>query len=134
MDNLLMNIIDKIKNQKQIIPFAGVGFVGTVLDMLVLKLSLVAGIEVHVATAIGFLVGLTNNYILNRRYVFQQSHSTVRYGKYFVVSAVGLLLTEIIIDVLYDQTRWLTAMEAKLVAVFIVFFWNYVMSKKWAFK
>lgn len=114
--------------------FAVVGAISTVWDVLVYTLLLKAGVNIYLATALGFLVGLTNGYLMNSRFVFAQERSAARYGKYAVVSGIGLLLTELIIHLLHVDWAHLSALKAKLVAVVLVFFWNYGMSKLWAFK
>lgn len=119
---------------KQIGGFALVGFVSTSIDLLVLKVLLVIGVNVYLSTAIGFFSGLVNGYLMNSHFVFRQVKSPGRYFKYVVVSLAGLLWTELIVDWLHVRSGRFSAMGAKLVAVVLVFFWNYLLSRKWAFK
>jgi len=114
-----------------LIRFAGVGAVSTILDILFLNLGRKFGLSVGFATALGFIVGSTNGYLMNTFWVFTKDADAVRYTKYLALSAGGLLWTELIVHAL-DQS--LTLNGAKLVAVAVVFFWNYTLSKMWAFK
>ena len=116
-----------------LIRFGMVGAVSTFFDLVVLKLLLMAGVNVYLATAIGFLVGLTNGYFMNTKLVFKQNRDIGRYAKYFLISLGGLLITEQIIHYLHVR-EGLEVLPSKLVAVVIVFFWNYILSKLWAFK
>ncbi|MBU6389708.1 GtrA family protein, partial [Patescibacteria group bacterium] len=79
-----------------IVRFAGVGFLSTVIDIGLLNLLNYLGVNIYVATAVAFITAMTNGYLLNSRFVFSQERSYQRYIKYCIVSAVGLVLTELI--------------------------------------
>ena len=113
--------------------FAVVGAVSTALDLLVLKLLLFLGVQIYLATAVGFLTGLVNGFLMNSSWVFNKDVQGDYFFKYGVVSLFGLLWTELIIHYLHVEAGY-EALSAKLVAVVIVFFWNYLLSKAWAFK
>lgn len=124
----------KVRNHGMV-RFAGVGVISTTGDIFVLRILyplLVSNI--YIATAVGFLTGLTIGFFLNGRYVFKTERTVVRYLKYGLISVGGLLLTELIIHLLYKDLAVTGPMLAKLVAVGIVFFWNYAWSHLWAFK
>ena len=55
----------------------------------------------------------------------------MRYGKYLIVSLGGFIITELLVNYLHNG---IGVNKAKLVAVVVVFFWNYGLSKVWAFK
>jgi len=125
----------KVTFGHQFIGFALVGVVSTVLDFLVLNLCYgPLGLSLPLATALGFLTGLTNGYFMNGHLVFEQGHSAQRYFKYGLISLGGLILTELIVNQLHAHVAGLSVNLAKLAAVFIVFFWNYFWSKTWAFR
>lgn len=111
--------------------FAGVGLLSTIIDFGVLNLLLKVGASIYIAGALGFFAGFSNGYFFNSRYVFKAA-STARYVKYFVVSIGGLGITELLLD-LFHVRLGLGANVAKAIAVVVVFFWNYVLSKFWAF-
>lgn len=116
-----------------LIRFAGVGALNTILDILVLKALTLAGMAVWIATAIGYICGWTNGFFMSSRYVFKTKASGARYAKYGLVSFGGLLLTELIINILHVRVFHIELLLAKLIAVAVVFFWNYTLSKVWAF-
>lgn len=121
--------------QHSMVRFAGVGAVSTTADILVYRgLYPLLISNVYVATALGFVTGLTIGFFLNGRYVFKQDRTTRRYLKYGLISVGGLLITEFIIHLFYKDWELMGPLGAKLLAVAIVFFWNYTWSKFWAFK
>ncbi len=119
-------------SQSSFVRFAVVGALSTVIDFALLNILLRLGAPVLVAGAVGFFGGFTNGYLLNSKYVFQKA-SPDRYVKYFLVSLGGLGITELLLELLHVQAGLGTNL-AKLIAVVIVFFWNYVLSKFWVFQ
>ncbi len=120
--------------ERSIVKFAGVGVVSTLSDLALFKILVVIGVNVYVATALGFLLGLSIGFAMNGRFVFKTEHTTSRYVKYALISLGGLAITELIIHLFHVDLFQLTAFQAKLIAVAVVFFWNYGWSKFWAFK
>lgn len=118
---------------RSIVGFAMVGITSTILDVGTLNILVWLGANIYLATAIGFGIGATNGYILNSLFVFKQDRSGARFGKYVFVSLIGLLLTELIIHAIHVRSD-MSVNLAKLIAVGIVFFWNYGWSKIWTFK
>jgi len=74
-----------------------------------------------------------NGYLLNSRFVFARDRSWVRYAKYFTVAIGGLLLTELIIYIVHGQLG-VGELLSKLIAVGLVFCWNYPMNRYWTFR
>jgi putative flippase GtrA len=116
------------------IRFALVGATSTILDMVVLNIGLYAHVLPTVAVTCGYLAGATNGYYLNSIFVFYKNRSAFRYGKYIFVTAFGLFITNGIVYYLVDSRHAMGTNAAKLIAVVIVFFWNYFWSKFWAFQ
>lgn len=127
-------LVSGFLDRHPIIRFGMVGLIGTILDYLVLKLLISYGVNTYIATAIGFMVGCVNGYLLNSIFVFKKEYSQSRYLKYLVVSIIGLIFTELIVRILHFSTFRVSIDLAKLCAVGVVFFWNYLMSRVWAFK
>jgi len=131
----LLEVFKKVNSKRPIIGFAVVGAISTAIDFIVLNI-LAKGfqVEYHVAVGVAFMAGLINGYFLNSRLVFNTEHSWKRYFKYFITSLGGFLWTELIINQLIEQAHMSSLNEAKLIAAFVVLFWNYTLSKLWAFK
>lgn len=117
-----------------IIRFGLVGATSTLVDIFTLNLLLHLGVNVYLSVALGFLAGSINGYVLNSKVVFHRKETWWRYAKYLIISAVGLAITELIIHLLFVRWTLMGAIEAKLVAACVILFWNYLMSKIWAFK
>jgi putative flippase GtrA len=114
--------------------FAVVGASNTFIDYLVLNVLLFWGVDKLAAVACGFAAGATNGYLLNSRFVFKTRRTGPDFARYFLVSLVGLTLTVLIVNFLTDGQHWMRINAAKAVAVVVVFFWNYTMSRFWAFR
>ena len=119
--------------QLQIVRFGIVGVCSTTLDVLSATLLHRAGMPAALATAIGFLLGFALGFILNSQFVFQTERTLNRTIKYLAISLGGLLISELIIYLLFTHGH-LTFLVSKLIAVVVVFFWNYVLSRIWAFR
>ncbi len=133
---------EKIKKiiKHDFLKYGLVGGTSTVLDFLVLNLSFkFMGNQDHflwLATAFGFAVGTVNGYVLNSRWTFAydtKGQETKKFIQFLVVSAFGLIFTEIIVLSLANALG-LEKNVGKSVAVIIVFFWNYFANKHWTFR
>ncbi len=95
--------------------------------------------RLSIATAGGFIIGLTVNYILSVRFVFISARKSGvgRTFKDFViftlVSAVGLGLTELGMWVGTELLLW-HFMFVKVIVTGIVLIWNYIGRKVFIFK
>ncbi|NMA24540.1 MAG: GtrA family protein [Clostridiales bacterium] len=110
-----------------------------VLVLLNNLLPELSGLRLYLATAGGFIVGLTVNYILSIRFVFINARK-FRVGRSFkdfviftLVSAVGFGMTEL---GMYVGTELLSVnyMVVKIVVTGIVMIWNYLGRKILIFK
>lgn len=117
-----------------VIRFGSVGASSTLIDLIFYNIFLSWGINIYLATAAAFMIAFVNGYYWNSRYVFKSKRNLTESGKYLIVTALGLGYTEGIIHLLHVRWAIVGPILAKLVAVVVVFFWNYLMSKKWAFK
>ncbi len=124
----------------EIIRYGIVGACSTALDYLFLNLShrLMnnANDKLWLATAIGFAVGLVNGYYMNSRWTFKyktKGKEAKTFSQFTIISLVGLGLTELIV-LGFTNSGDLNKNIAKLIAVIIVFFWNYFGNKIWTFK
>jgi len=124
----------------EIIRYGLVGAVSTVIDYAILNIAsyLMAGdpTKLWLATAFGFAGGLTNGYYMNSRWTFKyntKGQEPRKFSQFAVVSLVGLGLTELIV-LTFANSYQLDKNVAKLIAVVVVFFWNYFGNKLWTFK
>lgn len=86
--------------------------------------------------AVAFIAATFVNYILSVRYVFK---SGVRFNKnkelllIYVVSAIGLAGNEMILYLLINLLR-IEIMTSQLIAIGIIFIWNYIIRNSFVFK
>lgn len=90
------------------------------------------GGEVYIATALGFIAGLTFNYIFSIVFVFLKAKGKGKTVGAFLVFAIigviGLLLTEAGMYIGYDILK-INYMIVKVIVTIIVLGWNYTGRK-----
>lgn len=125
----------KLKEFTVFIKYAMVGVTGTALDVGSLYVFVdLLHIPVLVAAALSFILAVVNNFILNKIWTFRNSSRNFRkqFIKFFIVSVVGLVLTEICMAVfVYLLGIWYIA--SKLITSVIVLTWNFLANKNWTF-
>lgn len=124
----------------EIVRYGLVGFVSTVLDYLILNVSFkMMGDQddlLWLATAIGFFAGLVNGYYMNSRWTFKyntEGKEAKKFSQFAIISLVGLGLTELIV-ISFTNKMGMDKNISKLIAVGVVFFWNYFGNKFWTFQ
>lgn len=125
------------KGFKEIFKFALVGAVSTIIDFAILNLVLkFTSVTIAWSVFWGFIGGSTNGYFMNNAWTFGHRNlptSAKNMTKYIIISAIGLGITELIIKELAVKALY-NVNASKLVAVFIVFFWNFFANRFWTFK
>lgn len=131
---------------KEILTYAVVGGISTVIDIGILKVLTIASWPYWLALALGFSGGTVNGYFMNSRWTFKyktEGQEGLKFSQFAIVSLVGLGLTELIGNgyvgtvnqgiSLFDHEIG-PKMVGKLIAVVLVFAWNYLGNKFWTFK
>lgn len=120
-----------VKNAKllvQLTRYFMVAAVGLVFDFATLiTLTEMFGVNYLLAAVIGFLIGLTINYLLSTRYVFKNSKIKSRYiefGLYAVVGLIGLGILSASMWLLTDILH-IHYIFSKCLATVIVYLWNF---------
>ncbi len=120
----------------KIIKFGLVGFTGIIIDFAItFLLKEKIKIQKYVANSIGFIVAATNNYFLNRIWTFN-SHDpliVLQYTKFIIISLTGLGINNLVIWLLNDKILKINFYFAKVVAIIIVFFWNFTLNYLYTF-
>ncbi len=130
----------------EMVKYGLVGAVSTVIDIALLNvIKTLLGWPLWLAVAIGFAGGTVNGYYMNSRWTFHydtEGQEGKKFSQFAIISIIGLGLTELIVHgyVGYIDLgmnilgREISAMNTgKLVAVVLVFFWNYGGNKIWTF-
>ena len=131
------------RSGKQFVKFAIVGGIGTIVNLAVLKLTLVVwgqfnettpfAVEAF-ASGLAFAVAVVNNYLLNRWWTFRSSRTMgTEFLKFLVVSIAGLALNELVFWVFRARLD-LHVLLSQLLAIACVLPFNFVVNKLWSFK
>ena len=119
----------------QFIKFCVVSGTGVVVDFGITflfkeKLKL----NKYIANSLGFMAAASTNYLLNRWWTFRSHDPEVaqQYVQFVGISAIGLILNNIIIYLLNDKAR-LNFYLSKLIAIGLVTLWNFFMNYYFTF-
>lgn len=115
--------------------FIVVGFSGLIVDFGITYLCKEKlKIQKFVSNAIGFCTASTTNYFLNRIWTFQSHNPEVgiEYLKFFSVSLIGLGINTFMLWIFHTKLKW-NFWIAKLGAIAIVTFWNFVVNVLYTF-
>ena len=123
-----------------------VGGIASAVDISVFYIAVnLADINHLIANTLSFSFGLIVNYFLSREWVFNKKKHNARkdFLLFAVIGVLGLLLSNLILFILIDCNVLykllpvldsnLTKLTAKLIAVFVVLFWNFIARKKIVF-
>jgi putative flippase GtrA len=150
--SILSNIFRKLFVQQnesvlsQFLRYLIVGGISAFIDIFIFTLGVnVLGINHIISNSISFVFGLVANYLLSRKWVFNQKvHNPGRdFFLFSVIGLIGLILSNILIYILIDLRvlYYLLASTsdnlikpfAKLIVINIVLFWNFIARKKIVF-
>lgn len=108
--------------------FCVVGATGTVIDFGITALCKeVFKIQKYLSNAIGFALGATSNYILNRIWTFKSANPQVgqEYVLFMVVSLIGLIINTAILYLCNKRFKW-NFYFSKVVATGVTLIWNFL--------
>lgn len=128
-------MIDKLFTL-QFIKFAVVGFSGVFVDFGITWLfKEKVKLNKYVSNAIGFICAATSNYILNRIWTFESENADVasEYGKFMLVSAIGLGINSLTLYLLTDKLKW-NFYVSKIFAIGVATLWNFFANVLFTFK
>ncbi len=123
--------------------FAIVGGVGTVVNLIVLTLSLSIWEQFNattpfvvevLASGLAFLVAVVNNFLFNRWWTFRSTGPAhVEFGKFLTVSLAGLGLNTLAFSLFRGQVG-LPVLLSQLLAIGCVLPFNFLVNKFWSFR
>lgn len=136
MWNLISRLISK-PFIKQLIKFAFVGAIGTIINLTILYIFTEFFLVYYIISEIfAFIAATINNYILNKFWTFKEKlHEKLikKYVKYIAISLIALILNISILFILVEYF-YLWYIFAELVAIFGAFMINFMGNKLWTFK
>ncbi len=119
----------------QFVKFGVVGVSNTLLTLVVYTVLLkVFGVWYLAASAIGFIAGATNGFLLNRRWTFREhvgdALTPVRWA---IVQTAGLAIDELMLYVLVHDAK-LDKLLAQVCATAVVTVTTFFVNRAWTFR
>lgn len=118
-------MIERIKN---IIAYAIVGFSGTLVEWsLYYLLSQILSVYYLIATVLSVGIATFANWLLGRLIAFKKApkqNVKVEIAKIYIISIGGIILNTLLMVLLHDLFS-VPSMLSKMIASFLVFFYNY---------
>lgn len=121
---------------RQFVKFCIVGASGTAVDWIVyFILNRWFLVFYLLAKALSFILAAINNYIWNRIWTFgsHEKHIAIEFGKFFIVSLVGLGLNILIMYLAVDKLKF-NDFWGLVLATASVMMWNFLANKFWTFR
>ena len=121
---------------RDLVTFGLVGAVSTAIDFIVLNSLTYLGLTIFIAISIAYFIGAVNGYLLNNNWTYghlNRATTLSGFTKYVSISFIGLGLTELIVYVFYHFLHFPLNID-KLIAVAVVFSWNFVANRFFTFK
>lgn len=118
------------------IKFGLVGASGLVIDFFItwlLKEKLHS--NKYFANSVGFILAVTNNYMLNRMYTFQNSDSNIgaQFTSFLLIALIGFGINMLLLYLLQNYTKT-NFYISKIIITLIVFIWNFGANNWYTFK
>lgn len=128
----------------QLIKFGVVGVSGTLIDFAIYNLGLIVfSFSPYLATSLGFIFGLINNFTWNKLWTFQSKSPDLRHAsnqllKFAIVAIIGMAINLSVMAIIINYTNLdnsiLGLNIAKAMIVLCVGVWNFIGAKYWVFK
>lgn len=130
---------------RQLIKFGIVGLSSTAISFLIFNVMLSTWHQNRYASETwAFCISVVNGYVWNKRWTFKDTPVRAvhtQFVQFVLVNVVGLLIDLLIMRLIsvplehqYDVSAKVASNIAKIVAVGIVFFWNFFANRLWTFK
>ncbi|MGV8152173.1 MAG: GtrA family protein [Candidatus Nanoarchaeia archaeon] len=125
-----------MKTIKQFIKFGIVGVINTLINLLVLWiLSEYFGVYYMIAAILAFIAAVTNSFVLNKIWTFEESLGHKKYSRYlkfFIVSVFALLVNLAVLYVLVEYFKF-WYIYAQLIGIIGNLIINFAGNKLWTF-
>jgi len=118
---------------KAIHKFFLLGIISTATDYILYSSAILLNINYIFAIIIGYSSGLIVNYIIGRSFIFTSGHKLKDSKHEFIavvfIAIFGALFTIAIVKILSYSLFHMDPLISRLIAIAIVFFWNYFARK-----
>lgn len=126
-------ILTQDNSLKRFMKFIIVGGIGTIVNLIVFYLLVKYLSLWYIFSAIiSFLVAVTNNYFLNKKWTFAMAVRS-SYLRFVFVSLTGLGINIIVLFLLVEYLK-INYLFAQLIAIGIAAIWNFYNSQRFVFK
>ena len=113
--------------------FLLLGVLSTAIDYIIYSFLLMLNIDYVIAIFVGYSVGLLANYYVARNYIFTSGTKLGSSKKEFIavvlIAIIGMLLNMAIVKILSYSVWNFNPLYSRIIAIGIVFFWNYFLRK-----
>ncbi len=123
-------------NWLQLLRFSVVGATGYLINLAVFAACVHGlGIDYRLAAGLAFVVAVTNNFVLNRRWTFEAHHGHAGFqaARFMTVSLAAFVLNLVVLQVLVDAAA-LPKLGAQALAVVAATPLNFAGNKLWSFR
>ena len=132
----LIKLILKKEICRQFIKFCIVGVINTIIDYaLYLLFSRVMGVYFLYANLLSVSLAMTSSFIFNKYWTFKDQNKSIKtqYLKFVVVNIVYFILNN---SIVFALVRYLKIYDllAKVIAIIVGLFWNFLANRYWTFK
>lgn len=142
-------LFQKLKSILQLIKFMEVGVLNTLIDFSILNLLLwvtdiTEGYIYLIFIAVAFTFATVNSYLWNKYWTFQKKETAAaarEFGGFYIVTAISLLLREVIAHVVVNVIGIQFGLSAVIwanigsgIGVLVAFMWNFLGYKFLIFK
>lgn len=119
---------------KQIILYGFIGAISSGLDLLVFKLLTNTGMNIYVSNFISINIGIVCSFLLNSHFNFKLTDRILNRGlNFFIIGYCGLALSMVIVY-LGGNFFHIDELITKLISIFIVSAFQFVLNKLVTFK
>jgi len=117
---------------RKIVKFGSVGALGSVTNIIIFSSLTFLNINYNIAATIAFLVAVTQNYLLNKKWTFKEHNTKTKkkFIKYFILNFISFLinLTVLNIIVFYFGDEKLTTILAQIIGIGVAMSLNFTGS------
>jgi len=132
----LLRGMRKPHNWLQLVRFGMVGAVGFVVNIVVYAILVHSlSVEYHVAAAFAWLVAVANNFVLNRHWTFDATHSRPhgQAARFLIVSLIAFVFSQVLLTIFVEDAG-LAKIPAQALAVALATPLNFIGNKLWSFR
>ena len=126
-----------IPHIKQFVKFGIVGVGNSIIDFAgFLIATRIFDLHYLAANTLSWTIAVSFSFVVNKFWTFRSRETAVigkQSIKFFIVSAVALALSLIILDILI-RILGIHDLIAKILTIGIIVFWNFFLNKYWTFK